>query len=66
MEKPQLAAPKTGRELIDYVYVSFHELDHVRPTDSMPLTVAEELVLQMAVSADDVLLVTARTVNIFE
>jgi hypothetical protein len=68
LENPQLAEPGWHPRLLDYVYVSFTNSIAFSPTDAMPLTPwAKALMLtESAVSAITVLLVAARSVNIFK
>jgi hypothetical protein len=67
LENPQLAEPGWHPRLLDYMYVSFTNSIAFSPTDAMPLTRwAKALMLtESAVSAITVLLVAARSVNIF-
>jgi len=68
MENPQLAAPGWHPRLVDYVYVSFTNSIAFSPTDAMPLSGWAKLLMlsESAVSAISILLVTARSVNIFK
>jgi hypothetical protein len=68
MENPQLAEPGWCPRLFDYVYLSFTNSIAFSPTDAMPLTRwAKSLMMtESAVSAVTVLLVAARSVNIFK
>jgi hypothetical protein len=68
LENPQLAEPGWHPRLLDYVYISFTNSIAFSPTDAMPLTRwAKALMLtESAVSAVTVLLVAARSVNIFK
>ena len=68
MENPQLAEPGWYPRLMDYIYVSLTNSIAFSPTDAMPLTRwAKSLMLsESAVSAVSILLVTARSVNIFK
>jgi hypothetical protein len=68
MENPQLAAPGWHPRLVDYIYVSFTNSIAFSPTDAMPLSGWAKLLMlsESAVSAISILLVTARSVNIFK
>jgi hypothetical protein len=68
LENPQLAAPGWHPRLLDYVYVSFTNSIAFSPTDAMPLTRRAKLMMltESAASAITVLLVAARSVNIFK
>lgn len=68
MENPQLAAPGWHPRIVDYVYISFTNSIAFSPTDAMPLSRRTKLLMlsESAVSAVSVLLVTARSVNIFK
>jgi hypothetical protein len=68
MENPQLAAPGWHPRLVDYIYVSFTNSIAFSPTDAMPLSRWAKLLMlsESAVSALSILLVTARSVNIFK
>jgi hypothetical protein len=68
LENPRLAEPGWHPRLIDYVYVSFTNSIAFSPTDAMPLTRRAKLMMltESAVSAITVLLVAARSVNIFK
>ena len=68
MENPQLAEPGWYPHLIDYVYVSFTNSIAFSPTDAMPLTRWAKLLMlsESAVSSITILLVAARSVNIFK
>lgn len=68
LENPQLAAPGWHPRLLDYVYVSFTNSIAFSPTDAMPLTRWAKLLMltESAISAVTVLLVAARSVNIFK
>jgi hypothetical protein len=67
LENPQLAEPGWHPRLLDYVYVSFTNSIAFSPTDAMPLTrwAKSLMLIESAVSAITVLLVAARSVNIF-
>jgi hypothetical protein len=66
MDDPQLAPADWRPRLLDYMYVSFTNSIAFSPTDAMPLThVAKSLMLlESAVSAMTLVLLTARAVNI--
>jgi hypothetical protein len=66
MDDPQVAPPHWRPRLLDYMYVSFTNSIAFSPTDAMPLThVAKSLMLvESAVSAMTLVLLTARAVNI--
>ena len=68
MENPQLAAPGWHPRIVDYIYISFTNSIAFRPTDAMPLSRRTKLLMlsESAVSAISILLVTARSVNIFK
>jgi hypothetical protein len=68
MENPQLAAPGWHPRLVDYVYVSFTNSIAFSPTDAMPLSRWAKLLMlsESTVSAVSILLVAARSVNIFK
>jgi hypothetical protein len=68
MENPELAEPGWQPHLLDYQYVSFTNSIAFSPTDSMPLTRRAKLLMlsEAGVSAVTVLLVAARSVNIFK
>jgi hypothetical protein len=68
MENPQLAAPGWHPRIVDYIYVSFTNSIAFSPTDAMPLSRRTKLLMlsESAVSAISILLVTARSVNIFK
>ena len=68
LENPQLAEPGWHPRLLDYVYLSFTNSIAFSPTDAMPLTRWAKLLMliESAVSAVTVLLVAARSVNIFK
>ena len=68
MENPQLAEPGWYPHLVDYIYVSFTNSIAFSPTDAMPLTRRAKLLMlvESAISAITILLVTARAVNIFK
>jgi hypothetical protein len=68
MENPQLAAPDWQPQLVDYIYISFTNSIAFSPTDAMPLSRWAKLLMvsESAVSAISILLVTARSVNIFK
>jgi hypothetical protein len=68
MENPQLAAPGWYPRLVDYIYVSFTNSIAFSPTDSMPLSARAKLLMlsESAISATTILLVAARSVNIFK
>ena len=68
LENPKLAAPGWHPRLLDYIYVSFTNSIAFSPTDAMPLTRRAKLLMliESSVSAITVLLVAARSVNIFK
>jgi hypothetical protein len=68
MENPQLAAPGWYPRLVDYIYVSFTNSIAFSPTDAMPLSPRAKLLMlsESAISATTILLVAARSVNIFK
>jgi uncharacterized membrane protein len=68
LENPQLAQPGWRPGLMDYVYLSFTNSIAFSPTDAMPLTRWAKLLMltESGVSAITVLLVAARSVNIFK
>jgi hypothetical protein len=68
MENPQLAAPGWYPRLLDYVYISFTNSIAFSPTDAMPLSARAKLLMlsESAISATTILLVAARSVNIFK
>jgi hypothetical protein len=68
MENPQLAEPGWHPRLLDYVYISFTNSIAFSPTDAMPLTRRAKAMMlsESAVSAISILLVAARSVNIFK
>ena len=68
LENPQLAQPDWYPRLLDYVYISFTNSIAFSPTDAMPLTRWAKLLMlaESAISAVTVLLVAARSVNIFK
>jgi len=68
MENPQLAAPGWYPRLVDYIYVSFTNSIAFSPTDAMPLSARAKLLMlsESAISATAILLVAARSVNIFK
>ncbi len=68
LENPQLAEPNWHPRLLDYVYLSFTNSIAFSPTDAMPLTRWAKvlMLIESAVSAVTVLLVAARSVNIFK
>jgi len=68
LENPQLAEPGWRPRLVDYVYLSFTNSIAFSPTDAMPLTRWAKLLMltESGVSAITVLLVAARSVNIFK
>ena len=68
LENPQLAQPGWHPRLLDYVYISFTNSIAFSPTDAMPLTRWAKLLMltESAISAVTVLLVAARSVNIFK
>jgi hypothetical protein len=68
MENPQLAEPGWYPHLIDYIYVSFTNSIAFSPTDAMPLTRRAKLLMlsESAISSITILLVAARSVNIFK
>ncbi|MGZ4309654.1 MAG: hypothetical protein ACXVRG_10020 [Gaiellaceae bacterium] len=67
LENPQLAPPGWHPHLVDYVYLSFTNSIAFSPTDAMPLSRWAKLLMlaESGVSAIAVLLVAARSVNIF-
>jgi uncharacterized membrane protein len=64
---PQLATPGWQPRVFDYLYVAFTNSIAFSPTDTLPLTdTAKRLMLaESSISAVTVLLVAARSVNIF-
>ena len=68
MENPQLAAPGWYPRLVDYIYISFTNSIAFSPTDAMPLSPWAKLLMlsESAISATSILLVAARSVNIFK
>jgi hypothetical protein len=68
MENPTLAAPGWHPRIVDYIYISFTNSIAFSPTDAMPLSRRTKLLMlsESAVSAVSILLVTARSVNIFK
>ncbi len=68
LENPQLAEPDWHPLLLDYLYLSFTNSIAFSPTDAMPLTRRAKVLMlvESAVSAVTVLLVAARSVNIFK
>ena len=68
LENPQLAAPGWHPRLLDYIYISFTNSIAFSPTDAIPLSRWAKLLMlsESAVSAISILLVTARSVNIFK
>ncbi len=68
MENPQLGAPGWHPRIVDYIYISFTNSIAFSPTDAMPLSRRTKLLMlsESAVSAISILLVTARSVNIFK
>jgi len=68
MENPELAAPGWRPHFVDYMYVSFTNSIAFSPTDAMPLNRWAKLLmlLESIVSALVILLVAARSVNIFK
>jgi hypothetical protein len=68
MENPQLAPPDWHPRLVDYIYVSFTNSIAFSPTDAMPLSRWAKLMMlsESGVSALSILLVAARSVNIFK
>jgi hypothetical protein len=68
LENPQLAEPDWHPRLVDYLYLSFTNSIAFSPTDAMPLTRRAKLLMLTgsSVSAIVVLLVAARSVNIFK
>ena len=68
MENPELAAPGWHPRLFDYIYVSFTNSIAFSPTDAMPLTRRAKMLMvsESGVSALSILLVAARSVNIFK
>jgi hypothetical protein len=68
LENPTLAEPGWHPHLIDYIYVSVTNSIAFSPTDAMPLTRWAKLLMlaESGVSAITVLLVAARSVNIFQ
>ena len=68
MENPRLAQPGWYPHLIDYIYVSFTNSIAFSPTDAMPLTRRAKLLMlsESAISSITILLVAARSVNIFK
>ena len=68
MENPPLAEPGWHPRLFDYIYVSFTNSIAFSPTDAMPLTLRAKMLMlsESGVSALSILLVAARSVNIFK
>ena len=68
MENPELAAPGWRPHFVDYMYVSFTNSIAFSPTDSMPLSRWAKLLMlfEASLSALVILLVAARSVNIFK
>jgi hypothetical protein len=68
MENPELAEPGWHPRLFDYIYVSFTNSIAFSPTDAMPLTRRAKILMlsESGVSAVSILLVAARSVNIFK
>jgi hypothetical protein len=68
MENPTLAAPGWHPRIVDYICISFTNSIAFSPTDAMPLSRRTKLLKlsESAVSAVSILLVTARSVNIFK
>lgn len=68
LENPQLAPPGWHPHLVDYVYLSFTNSIAFSPTDAMPLSRWAKLLMlsESGISAITVLLVAARSVNIFK
>jgi len=68
MENPEFAEPGWHPKLFDYIYVSFTNSIAFSPTDSMPLTRRAKMLMlsESGVSAVSILLVAARSVNIFK
>jgi hypothetical protein len=68
LENPELAAPDWRPHFVDYMYVSFTNSIAFSPTDTMPLGRWAKLLMlvQSAISALVVLLIAARSVNIFK
>jgi hypothetical protein len=64
---PDLAAPGWYPRLFDYMYISFTNSIAFSPTDTLPLSRSAKLLMlsESAVSAVTILLVGARSVNIF-
>jgi len=64
---PELAAPGWYPRLFDYMYISFTNSIAFSPTDTLPLSLSAKLLMlsESAVSAVAILLVAARSVNIF-
>ena len=68
MENPELAEPGWHPRLFDYIYISFTNSIAFSPTDAMPLTRRAKMLMvsESGVSALSILLVAARSVNIFK
>jgi hypothetical protein len=68
MENPDLAAKDWRPHFVDYMYVSFTNSIAFSPTDSMPLNRWAKLLMlfESSLSALVILLVAARSVNIFK
>ena len=68
MENPDLAAPGWRPHFVDYMYVSFTNSIAFSPTDAMPLNRWAKLLMlfEASISAMVILLVAARSVNIFK
>lgn len=68
LENPQLAEPGWRPHLHDYLYLSFTNSIAFSPTDAMPLTRWAKLLMlaESAISSLTVLVVAARSVNVFK
>jgi len=67
VDNPRIGMPGWYPRLFDYMYVSFTNSIAFSPTDTMPLSVSAKFLMltESAVSAVTVLLIAARSVNIF-
>jgi hypothetical protein len=68
MENPEFAAKDWRPHFVDYMYVSFTNSIAFSPTDAMPLNRWAKLLMlfEASISAMVILLVAARSVNIFK
>ena len=67
MENPQLVAPGWRPRMVDYIYLSFTNSIAFSATDAMPLSAWAKLQMlsESAVSAVSLLIVTRRSVHVF-